>query len=918
MRDGSPDDSESSAKPPSRWGSLFLGLLFGGALGAGALYVAKVDPSLLDKFLPKQAAAAATLPEQVTSEEVDVPVKHEGLPRTPFEMGTLPPEELIESIKITLGVGTEGAALTEPVDVHLGLGFPLRLYPLGGVKREPSFAAFAFKSSLPDTAAEIAPGKMATFEFSVKEGEVGLDVLNTTLQLLAGVKCGDLQSIGFASQGHTDWVLAGYRIEVNGKLFAANGLVDVPVQKKLATSREKLMQMLPAYEARAKKASLTDAEKAELKSEHALVRALSGRVVGAAPWHEESDEKFQPAPVSGRKVSQLRVTLTGGEGPQQGSRNPVYLVAGARKFLLSSESDPLYDDSEPRLFDIAAFELAMNPLTKEALAVPGVGIVGSGSPMNPIPDRAQLQRVLIEADEQVVYDSSKQPDDQKTLAAAWFTPAAHFDDKDSLVRTTLTPGELTVWNAGMKAASAAPEALPPESLVPMLPPIVGPPVGLPPPPLLPPVRTVVPGGLPPPGGWLPFLNALAQLLFPLPPPAAPLISGVRVAPGTPIVRDGDAVTVNWNVGGDVSQIASWRVDLFAVLPHKPAPVLITPMATQLGVPAGANSTLMPAINRAAVAALLAPGSAEALYLYVQPRVTALGPLGNVVTAANGSLLPLFPAGTTTAAVSLRRGGVLPPFGLGNAPAPSFQVTPAVAPPFLKWQGMPLADPLAIRNAWSLTAEHGSHFGLLFASHENIPGAVFLPAWSTASRPTGDGAERITIRFEGLVPMPAGANGLRAVAHVGFVGGSAPATTGAVLARAELSSGPTRRNLAGGLMLPPFGAKPFFTLQTGAPIPLSKAAPLVLMDLPLRFDRMNANNFAAYPLDPVNAAAYAPASPPAPPWTGATFGFNQPAYLAQAGTGNMYVTLTFMITLTTADLTDAVGVIGVRLVPDNTP
>jgi hypothetical protein len=33
---------------------------------------------------------------------------------------------------------------------------------------------------------------------------------------------------------------------------------------------------------------------------------------------------------------------------------------------------------------------------------------------------------------------------------------------------------------------------------------------------------------------------------------------------------------------------------------------------------------------------------------------------------------------------------------------------------------------------------------------------------------------------------------------------------------------------------------------------------------------------------------------------------------------MYITLTYMITLTTADLTDAVGVIGVRLVPDNTP
>jgi len=380
------------------------------------------------------------------------------------------------------------------------------------------------------------------------------------------------------------------------------------------------------------------------------------------------------------------------------------------------------------------------------------------------------------------------------------------------------------------------------------------------------------------------------------------------------VRDGDVVTVNWTTGGNISQITSWRVDLFAVLPHKAAPVLITPMATNIGGFPGATSVVMPPINRAAVAGLLAPGSAEALYLYVQPRVTALGPLGNVITAANGSLLPLLPAGTTTAAVSLRRGGRLrPPPILASALAPSFQVTPAVTPPFLNWAAMPLADPLVIRNAWSLTAEHGSHFGLLFASHENIPGAVTLPAWSTAARPTGNGAETITIRFEGFVPWPpAGANGLRAIAHVAFVGGSAAGTTGQILARTELSSGALRRDLLGTTILP--GFQPFFSMQTTAPVPaapLAKSQPLLLIDMPLRSDRLGANNFVGYPLDPVNGAAFS-FVPPAVP------AFNFPAYTAQAGTGAMYVTLTYMITLTTADLTDAVGVIGVRLVPDNTP
>lgn len=908
MRDGPLDDSASAAKPPSRWGSLFFGLVLGGGIGAAALYVTKVDPSVLTKITspaPAQPAAAAP-----TGEEVDAPVKHEGLPRTPFEKGTLPADEPVESIKITLGVGTEGTALSEPVDVHLGLGFPLRLYPLGGVKREPSFAAFPYKSSLDDMTKAIQPGQMATFEFSAKGDDGGLDALRTSQQLMADVKCGDLQRIGFASQGRSDWVLAGYRIEVNGRLFAANGLVDARAQEKLASSRASLMQLLPEYEAKSNATNLTDDEKAELKTAHALVRALSGRVVGAVPWFEEDNESFKTAPASGTKVENLRITLTGGKSPQQGTRNPVYLVAGARKFLLSSEMDPLRDANEPQLFDLAAFELAMNPLTREVLSTPGVGIIGSGNPSNKIPDRAQLQSVLIEADGQVVYDSEKQPQDQKTLPELWLTPTAFYNEAGDLVRTTPTAAEVPVWKSGMTLPG--PPAAPP---VPEPPPLVNvPPIPpLPPPPLLPPVRTILPGGLPPPGGGglFPLLNALAQLLFPLPPPAAPLISGVRIAPGTAIVCDGDAVNVTWNVGGNVTGITSYRVDLFAVLPHKPVPVLNTPMATFVGGFPGTTSVLMPPINRAAVAGLLAAGSAEALYLYVQPRVTALGPWGNVITAANGSLLPLFPAGTTTATVGLKRGGILPPFGVGNAPAPSFQVTPAVTPPFLKWQAMALADPLAVRSAWSLTAEHGSHFGLLFASHENLPGPVTLPAWSSAVRPTGSGGEMITLRFEGPVPIPAGANGLRAVAYIAFVGGSSPATTAQVLARAELSSGPIRRNSAGNVVPLPFGAQPFFTLQTTGFVPaapLAKTQPVLLVDMPLRFDRLAANNFVGYPLDPVNGASYSFAAPP----------FNFAAYTAQAGTGTMYVTLTYMMTLNTTDATDAVGVLGVRLVPDNTP
>ncbi len=893
-----------------------IGLALGGLIGAGVLYVLKVDPTLLARLNP--AAAPVDSPAVTDpSGEKPVPVLHQGLPRTPLEMGTLPLDEVVESIKITLGVGTDGAALSEPVEVHLGLGFPLRLYPLGGTRREPSFAAYAHTSSL--AGADIQPGQMASFEFSAQEVAAGQDVLSTSAQLLAGVKVGDLQRIGFASQGHTDWVLAGYRIEVNGKLFAANGLVDVRAQQSLAASRESLMKILPAYEARLAKLTHTDDEKAALRLEHAQVRALSGRVTGSVPLWEESGAAFRAAPITGTRVESVRITLATSAGVQPGTRHPIYLLAGARKFLLSSESDPLRDETTPQMYELAAFELAMNPLTRESLAQPGIGIIGSGAPSHKVPDRAQLQQVQIEADGQTIYDSATNPVDVASLAALWLTPLVHLDEAGDPVRSTLTASEVPLWKAGTKSPIAA-TPLPP--LPPEPPPAPLPP--MPPPPLWPPIRVIIPGGFPPPGGgWFPLLDALAALLLPLPPPAVPLISGVRIAPTSTIVRDGDPVSVNWSVSGGTVPIVAWRLDLFGVLPHKVVPVLPIPIASIPLTPSGpippgivtAHSRVMPAINRASIAGLLS--GAEALYLYVQPRVTALDAFGFVITSANGSLLPLFPAGIPVTAVQTQRGGVLPPFPPGNAPAPAFQVTPPLPALPLPWTGMPVADPLAIRNAWSLTAAHGSHFGLLFASHENIPGAVHLPAWSTAVRPTGDGNEVITIRFEGLVPIPAAANGLRAVAHVGFVGGSSPISTGKVHARAELSSGPIRRNMAGGVMPFPFGAQPFFTLQTTVtPLPVAKTTPLLLIDMPLRYDRMTAVNFVGYPLDPVNAAAYVTAPPP--PWNAATFGFNGAAFIVQALTGHMYITLTYQIRLSNTDATDAVGVIGVRLVPDNTP
>ncbi len=909
MRAGSPDDASSDAKPPSRWGNLLIGLVLGGVIGAGALYVTKVDPSLLSKGASVAASPSSAITDD---EEPEVSVTHQGLPRTSLEIGTLPPNEPVQTIKITLGVGTDGMALSEPVDVHLGLGFPLRLYPLGGTDMQPSFAAFPHATSLDRGTNAIQPGQMASFEFSVQGADTGLDELRTATQLLAEVKCGDLQRVGFASQGRSAWILAGYRIEVNGKLFAANGMVDANPQIKLIESREKLQQLMPAYQALQSQTQLKDDEKTRLAELHAQVREFNGIVSGASPWFVENS----PAKVAPGAVRQLRVTLRSGADKQPGTRNPLYLQAGAKKFLLTSENDPLRDVPDAQVLDIAGFDLRENSVSLASLVQPGVGIIGSGAKADTVPDRAKLGRVLIEADGSVVYDSDLKPDDKRVLGDLWLAPAAHLDAGGAVVPNAPAPNVVPLWKAGMPALAGGVPPLPePPKLTPT-PPLTLPP----PPPLLPPVRTILPTGLPPPNslGLLPLLNALANLLNPLPPPAAPLISNVRIAPTTPIVCNGDAVTVNWTAAGNTAQIAAWRVDLFGVLPHLPVPLQPGPLATILNTPAGpitlsggsARITrVMPAISAAGIPAAQLP------YLYVQPVVTALNAAGQPITAATGSLLPLFPTGTTVANVGMWRGPTLPPLLPGNAPAPSFQVTPAAPAVPFNWAAMRTVDPQAVQNAWLLSAEQPAHFGQIFASHENTAGVggLLQPAFNTAIRPTSGGSEQMTVRFEGFVAVPpAPFNTLRAVAHLGFIGGSNPATTGVALTRAELSVGPILRNRAGNIS-PASPFQPLVTVQTDAgQYNLAKTAggvtqPMALVDIPLRITRARTNNMAGYGLSTVNAAAYTPPAPLTPA--------NLAALNGVLATGRVFVTLTFLTTLTSPDPTDAVGVFGVRLIPD---
>lgn len=869
-----------------------------------------------------------------------------------FRHDHVPPADPLTTIKVSLTVGAEGQALDEPVDLHLGLGFPLRLYPLGGTAREPGFAAYAQKSSLGAGVHSLQPGETATFEFYLEApSEANADVLRTTPALLRDLRVRDVQHLGFASPARSNWVLAKYSVEINGKLFAAHRGVNVNAADAQRAIQGNLQELSAEYEFGAREAAdvadldakglATEAEQARLAELKASLAQISAplttaalQLSGALPWFEEHHQDFRPAAIRGETIGALEISLTTQDGAKSGSKNPLYFWADGRKYLLTSEVDPLADGRQVQTFQISAAELQANPLYRRRVTEIGIGMVGNDLNKGPEPDRARLARVTVTADGVPIYDSRKVPGDHQRLANLAFIPPAHRDDSGSVVINEEKEHQVTLWkSAGLLPEGSGPLEQSPEDT-----------------PLEPSVLNDVPFSDDPLGGS-PFIVyagdaspngdqhsvtprrrkrkpgpsttpvqigltisvPASSRRSPLPPrpiqprpgPNAPVLTNIRVNPAVAILRDGDQATVTWQVSGNTSKVNRYRVDLFAVLPHKQVPLIGTPVSTQRGISplqsptAGSAHTMQarpPAIRVAAIQGQLS--GAESSYLYVQPKVTALSANGTALVSGFGSILPLFPAGyTSPPAAAFVPGPAL--FGRPTTAPPAFQVLPAGAAPG-PWQSMTTADPNRATTAWSLYGEQDTLPALTFASYVAPPLTLTLPAYSAAVRPAANG-ERIALQYDALVPypttLPSPTRGWRLVGHVCFVGGTTPGTA-LVQTRVNLFNSPA--NAA--------AQKPYFTMQTGQPISYAKLAsgktpaPALLIDMPLRFDLMAGGNFSASTHD---ASKYVITSIP----PGGATGFN-------ASARGAFAVVTLMIAQPAGGPKDAVGVFGLRLVPDN--
>lgn len=1061
---------------------LAVGALVGGLAGAGAgVGVLKFGgPAKPIEAVAPVGGAVVAGPAEPTAGPESAAESGPAEPKVGFRMGTVAPDEAIASIKVTLSVGADGGELNEPIDLHLGVGFPLRLYPLGTDDREPAFAAFPQKSSLERGTNRIQPGEHAVFEFTVQPDDPGADMLRTTPQLLSDLKLGDLRQIGFASPARSGWVLEGYEIEVNGKLFASNDSVATGASQAHAKLQEEMRKLQPEYEQLAlQTADLAayvatglagDADKEDLKKKQESlaksappINALAARLAGAAPWFEESNKAFKPAPITGTAVKRVEVTLIAGGGDRPGSRNPVYLWADGLKYLLTSEVDPLADESEPQTFVLSEDDLARSPLTKERLAKIGIGMIGNDQRFSKTPDRAKLERVVVKADGETVFDSETTTGDRQTLAGVWLQPPAHRDESGALVVNSVSPLEPNLWKSGTTLPEtelaksdavddAKPEPAPTEPLTELpggyYPPSSGATAGTEPVtgssptgtsggatdpaaypggaadpgayagageptsygtiittpfgsggyPFAPPFRRLLDGlgglgGLTPlvppifintggsgggnngwnrgpganwngpPGAWPPGvagpvaglppagLGNLPGFALPaggappiagnpapaaVPAPAVPSITNVQINLNVGSIRDGDTAPVSWQVVGNVGNVTSYRVDLFGVLPHLPQPLLPQPLATLANVPpptvaAAGGSQSMNAVTptiKAANAKLngVALTPAQNTYLYVQPKVTAVSAGGTDLASGFGPLIPLFFAGTPQGSFSLSPGNLLA--AVFTTPPSFMRIVGGVNQPWQPYLGF--TDPQTTSAVWMPAQGTATHSAQIFAPDFGMFGAS--PAsYNVVARPNGVNGEIVTVVFEGWVQMPSAVAaaggpalpaGLRAVAHVGFVGGGA---TAADVARVQSAAS-----------VGPYGPFPgpldnrCFLLSMNAPLILNRTAgggssPMLLIDMPLRFDKMAGPNptvqsdtsyFDAvrYSVTDWNPSVFALGSVRSP----ASRSSSGAISLVRPPVGSVYVRLTYMIQLTAADPNTAVGIIGVRLVPDASP
>jgi hypothetical protein len=369
----------------------------------------------------------------------------------------LQPDESIEVIEFTIRIGTEGTALSEPVALDLGLGFPFWLSPLGRGDEQLPIGA---QPQTAPTKTTLEPGESATFIFR-RDGEPGSDRLHTTSQLLQDVRLTDVARVGIQSRCSENWELGAYELKINGRLLVANEAVKQKAADSLSRIEQAWSEIrgeLDSLQIRSNELETlvssglaTETEESELAELTEKIRPLAAKLDdlenvlrGASPWFVENDLEI-PGRTEAASLSQVKVTLVTAPHTNSRSYNHVYVRLGGRKYFLYPPKNLFSADAGPQVFEL---DLAQGPISAGDLRSVGVGMLAHSLPYAEAPDRWHPQRLIVELDGQTTYDSENEPVDKLSLEAIRLIPPAHMVDADRLQVNQATEKEVFVWLSG--------------------------------------------------------------------------------------------------------------------------------------------------------------------------------------------------------------------------------------------------------------------------------------------------------------------------------------------------------------------------------------------------------------------------------------------------------------------------------------
>ncbi|MDX1930959.1 MAG: hypothetical protein SFV81_30825 [Pirellulaceae bacterium] len=368
--------------------------------------------------------------------------------------------EVVNSLKIELSVSANGENLDEPIALDLGLGFPFWLHKLGRVAT--GNAPFGAVCQTGSDSHEIRAGERAVFEF-LKEGDVGLDSFFSSPQLLSELHVSDIERIGFCSKADHGWSIDGYTLTINGKVFATKNRLDANGRLLQDTARERLAEIsneLSSSEQELSElsgliatqlATEADSQRFQELTSVALPklaeqRRLQRQLQGVSPFW--SDATFD-SPWRGKNlIQQVKVTLLTAPHSEAETNNFVYFGVGGHKYLLGSPMTPLSPDQGSQEF---VLDLATAPLIAGDLRGFSIGMLAVPENASDVADRWHPQRMRVEVDERIVYDSEDNALDRLSLSAVRIIPPAMTNLQHQVVSVHPTSREVAAWTPGCGA-----------------------------------------------------------------------------------------------------------------------------------------------------------------------------------------------------------------------------------------------------------------------------------------------------------------------------------------------------------------------------------------------------------------------------------------------------------------------------------